>query len=370
MVSIVIPTYNEAASIQETLRRAAASLRKSGAEFELIVVDDSSGDGTAELAEALAGELPVRVLRRPGRLGLATAVLHGWGKARGGFLGVIDADLQHPPEVLADLVAALGSQKVGLAVATRYVPGGGTSGWSWVRRFISWAGGRLAATVLPWTLDGVHDSGSGMFLVRKEALEGVQLNPVGYKTLLEVLARGRYRQIAEVPYVFEKRERGRSKLGARQYLEYLLHLGRLARATGELGRWARYGLVGLAGGIVNVAALFLLSRRSGWPLAVALPVAIQAALLSNVIWNETFTFRAARASGPRDGVLYRLLRYEWVCLPGALLNALVTLLVLYRGARVPVAAALGVVAGGAFNLLFNIPAIWRTWGGRAAGSSS
>src|SRR5271157_1340795 len=134
MISIVLPTYNEARSIQEVLRRASEALRKTGEDHELIVVDDSSPDRTADLAEALASEIPVRVLRRPGRQGLATAVVDGWGVARGEVLGVMDADLQHPPEVLTGLANALRDQNVDMAMATRSGPGGGSAeDWSWMR---------------------------------------------------------------------------------------------------------------------------------------------------------------------------------------------------------------------------------------------
>ena len=210
MISVAIPTYKEAAVIEETLRRTAAVLRATGEEFELIVVDDASGDGTAELAESLARELPVRVLRRPGRLGLATAVVAGWQIARGDVLGIMDADLQHPPEVLRELVASLRAENADLAVASRYVAGGGTSGWSWIRRLISWAGVRLGWAVLPWTLGDVKDFGSGMFLVRAAVIEGVELKPLGIKTLLEILAKGKYQKLVEVPYVFRGRARGES----------------------------------------------------------------------------------------------------------------------------------------------------------------
>src|SRR3990172_6113477 len=151
MISVVIPTYKEAAVIQETLRRAAKALQAAGESYELIVVDDLSPDGTADLAEGLAAELPVRVLRRPGRLGLATAVLDGWKMARGDLLGVMDADLQHPTEVLGSLAAALRNPGTDLAIASRYVVGGGSSDWSWIRRFISWTATHLAASVLPLT---------------------------------------------------------------------------------------------------------------------------------------------------------------------------------------------------------------------------
>jgi dolichol-phosphate mannosyltransferase len=361
MISIVIPTYNEASSIQETLRRAASALRSTGESFELVVVDDSSADGTAEKAASLAGELPVRVVRRPGRLGLATAVLDGWASARGAVLGVMDADLQHPPEALSALVRALREEGADLAIASRYVPGGGSSDWTWVRRATSRTATHMAATVLPLALAAVRDPMSGMFLVRAAALEGVRLNPLGYKILLEVLAKARYRKLLEVPYIFEERARGSSKLGARQYLEYLLHLARLATATGQLLGWAKYGMVGLSGALVDLALFYFLVKRTGWAPAAALVTAIQGALLSNFLWNETFTFRAAQAAPARRSILRRFGRYERICLPGAILNALVTLVLLSQGAGLLVSAASGVVAGGVLNFLFNIPAIWRTW---------
>ncbi len=362
MISVVIPTYNEGEVIQETLRRASGALKSSGEEFELIVVDDASADGTAERAEALAGELPVRVLRRNGRLGLATAVMAGWSLARGDVLGVMDADLQHPPEVLGDLAQALRRRSADLAVATRYTAGGGTSRWGPARRFISWGATHLADLALPWSLGVLKDPMSGMFFVRASALRGVSLDPIGYKILLEVLAKARYREVVEVPYVFTERSRGSSKLGAKQYLEFLAHLLRLARSTGQLRAWASYGVVGLVGALVDVVVVYLLAGLAGWHLALALPVAIELALLNNFFWNDKLTF-GNRRSGERNapGVWSRLLHYEKVCAPAALFNAIVTLILARRVMPLVLAAAAGVLSGGAWNFLYNIPTIWRVW---------
>jgi len=363
MISIVLPTYNEARNIQEVLRRASEALRKAGEDYELIVVDDSSPDHTADLAEALAGQLPVRVLRRPGR-GLATAVVDGWSIAKGDALGVMDADLQHPPEVLTRLVSALRSHNADVAIATRSGPGGGSAEtWSWMRRLTSWTARHLAACVLPRTLAEISDPMSGMFLARAEALQEVRLEPTGYKILLEVLGKAHYREVVEVPFVFQARSLGSSKLGMRESAQYLRHLARLARFTGQLRSWIRYAGVGFTGAVVNVAVLTFLVERRAWPVGWALPVAIPLALLNNFFWNWLFTFRASPAlrPGPRAGVLSRLAHYARVCVTGALFNASLTLLLNWRGVALPLASAAGVTLGGVWNLFFNVPAIWRSW---------
>ena len=364
MISIVLPTYNEARSIQEVLCRASEALRKAEEDHELIVVDDSSPDRTADLAEALASKIPVRVLRRPGRQGLATAVVDGWSIARGEMLGVMDADLQHPPEVLTRLVSALRDKNVDVAIATRSGPGGGSAAeWRWMRRLTSWAARHLAACVLPRTLADLSDPMSGMFLIRARALQGVRLEPTGYKILLEVLGKAHYSELVEVPFVFQARSLGSSKLGMRESLQYLAHLGRLARSTGQLRSWIRYAAVGFTGAVVNVGVLAFLAERRAWPVGWALPVAILLALMNNFFWNWLSTFRTLQALRvePRAGVLSRLLHYGKVCATGMALNASLTLVLDWWGVPLPLACAAGVTLGGAWNLFFNVPAIWRSW---------
>jgi dolichol-phosphate mannosyltransferase len=360
MVSVVIPTYNEAAVISETLRRAAAALKSTGEPYELLVVDDGSPDETADIAQRVGDEFPVRVLRRAARQGLATAVLEGWALARGDLLGVMDADLQHPPEALRDFVEAAKKPEVDLVIASRYARGG-TSRGPWLQRITSRTAIHLASCVLPLTLAEVTDPMSGMFLVRRSAIEGVRLSPLGYKILLEVLGKGHYRRLAEVAIVDPGGDS--SKLGPRQALEYVWHLWRLAGSTGQRAAWARYALVGLAGAALDIALVYLLSVRLGWPLVLALAVAIQTTLLNNFFWNETLTFRPVRDKQERDGTLLsRLKRYEWTCLPGALLNGVVVLVAVAAGAQVLPAAALGVLAGGFWNMVFRLPRIWKVWG--------
>jgi dolichol-phosphate mannosyltransferase len=371
MISLVLPTYNEARNIHEVLRRTSEVLRSTGESYELIVVDDSSPDGTGDLAEVLTNEIPVRVLRRPPRSGLATAVVDGWRIGRGDVLGVMDADLQHPPEVVAHLLSALRNQKVDVAIATRSGPGGGSAvDWVWTRRLTSWIAKHVAACVLPRTLAGVSDPMSGMFLVRARALEGTQLEPTGYKILLEVLGKAHYDGVVEVPYLFRARSRGTSKLGTRESLQYLAHLGRLARSTGQLRSWAGYAAVGFTGAVMNVGVLTFLDQRPGWPVAGALALSILMALMNNFFWNWLFTFQSPQVpeSVPKAGVLSRFVHYGEVCSTGIILNALLTLVLNWRGLPLVLASAAGVMLGGTWNLFFNVPAIWRSWDSPSPGS--
>ena len=131
----------------------------------------------------------------------------------------------------------------------------------------------------------------------------------------------------------------------------------------QFAAWVRYGSVGLSGAVVNIVGVYFLTEDFGWKLLAALPLAIQLALLNNFIWNETLTFRKAPAAGePREGLFTRLLRYEVICFSGALLNAGVTLILADHGLRAALAAAGGVLTGGFWNFLLNVPAIWRVWG--------
>lgn len=191
--------------------------------WELIIVDDGSPDGTADLAESYADKHPVRVVRRPGKAGLASAVLAGFAQARGDVLVVMDADLSHPPEAVPRLVSAI-DEGADLAVGSRYVTGGGTEDWPLKRRVVSRAACLMGNVLVP-----IRDCTSGFFAIRKSALDGVKLNPIGFKIGFEVMARGRYKKAVEVPYVFRDRELGKSKFGRREIGQYLVQLGQVAR---------------------------------------------------------------------------------------------------------------------------------------------
>ncbi len=228
MLSLIIPTYNERENLTELIERIQKTLQRY--EYTIIVVDDNSPDKTWKVAEDLSKRFSeIQLLRRNEKMGLSSAFLDGLAISKGELVGLIDSDLQHPPEALSRMLdeIQLGAD---LVVASRYVAGGGVNDWPIPRRVISRAARGLAEVLLP-KVRVVRDPMSGYFIVKKESIEDVQLNPGSFKILLEVLVKGNYRRVAEVPYIFENRKRGKSKLGSEEISNYLKHLIKLSVET-------------------------------------------------------------------------------------------------------------------------------------------
>ncbi len=221
MLSVVVPTYNEAGSVPKLAERLHAAL--GGRDWELVIVDDGSPDGTADIAAALAPRIPTNVVRRAGKGGLASAVISGFAAARGDILVVMDADLSHPPELVPALLSAI-EDGADLAVGSRYVAGGGVEDWPMQRQMVSRVACLMGSALVP-----VRDATSGFFALRRSVIDGVTLNPIGFKIGFEVIARGRYRSVVEVPYTFRDRELGASKFGRREIGQYVVQLGQVAR---------------------------------------------------------------------------------------------------------------------------------------------
>ncbi len=207
-VTVVVPTYNERENMEPLIRGLDEALRDLG--YEVVVVDDNSPDGTAEEARRLAEKYPVRVVVRPGRMGLASAVVRGAAEARHELVIVMDADLQHPPRVarLLALAAMLGYD---IVVASRYTRGGGVEGWNALRHIAS-RGGTLLTRMLVPPARRSTDPLSGFFAARRRLLLDPGLRVQGFKILLELLARNPSARVRDVPYVFRPRSRGASKL--------------------------------------------------------------------------------------------------------------------------------------------------------------
>jgi dolichol-phosphate mannosyltransferase len=340
MISVVVPTYNEAENLPELLERLDRAL--AGRSYEVVVVDDGSPDGTAEVAKRLSGRYPVRVLVREGRRGLSSAVVEGARLAAGEVIVVMDADLQHPPELVPKLAEA--AERGCLAVASRYVKGGAVKGWPWHRRLVSRGAVLLARILLP-EARGVKDAVSGFFAYRRDCIANIK--PTGlYKILLDVLVQCRPKCVVEVPYVFGLRTRGRSKLGARHILDYIKQVLALAR-----WRPFKFAAVGASGIGVAFAVLYLTSSLPT-PLSVAL--AIETSLTSNYLLNRRWTFAERRTP-----LLIGWAKYHMATAVGNAVNYATTLTLHLLGVWIYAAYAAGVAAGYLANYIFSEVVVFK-----------
>lgn len=223
-LSVVIPTYNERDRLAELVNTLFAAARASHLNLELVIVDDNSPDGTGQLADTLAETHPIRVVHRSGKLGLGTAVVAGFGVASAEILGVMDADFSHPPALVPKMFAVLHATDADVLVASRYIPGGSTPNWPFKRRLLSRVGCLLARGLSP-----IRDAASGFFLIRRDIAHGVAIQAGGFKICIELISRGAPRRLVEVPYRFDDRELGESKMSLREASGYLIQLKDLYR---------------------------------------------------------------------------------------------------------------------------------------------
>ena len=295
-LTVVVPTYNERDNMAPLIARLDAAL--TGVPARVLVVDDSD-DGTADVVRELASSALVRVdvLHRPlgERVGgLGGAVAAGLRASDTDYVVVIDGDLQHPPEVVPQLLDRAIEADADVVVASRYVPGGSGEGLAGLhRKLVSQGATGLAKVAFPLRLRGCSDPMSGFFLVRREAIDPDVLRPDGFKILLEILGRHGRLRLAEVPFTFGERHAGDSKARLSQGLVYLRHLARLRIAAG-VARFGAFLLVGASGVLPNVLVTALL-LGAGVHYALATAAATAVAATWNFVIADTLVFRDRRS---------------------------------------------------------------------------
>jgi len=220
MISIVIPTYNEKDNIENLINKILEHVRA-----EIIVVDDDSPDGTGDIVKRLSKRRKnIRLLRRKGRRGLGSAIIEGFEAARGGIVGVMDADFSHPPSLIETMIKEFKSG-ADVVLGSRYAKGGHIENWSLTRKLTS-----KIAVLLARPLTGVKDPVTGYFFVRKKIFDDINIRSgetKSWKVSLEILVRGNYKKLVEVPYTFVDRKRGKSKISVNEYKTYLWQIGSL-----------------------------------------------------------------------------------------------------------------------------------------------
>jgi dolichol-phosphate mannosyltransferase len=221
-VSVVVPTYNEALGIEKLIAALTDVFKANGINGEIVIVDDNSPDGTGALVDSLAARYPARCVHRAGKLGLSSAVIDGWATCTSPIIGVMDGDFSHDPAIVPKLVKAIQNGECELAIGSRYITGGGITNWPWRRRITSRVAIALARPLTP-----VKDITSGFLFFKRSVIDGVTLDPIGFKIGLEVILKGKYKTVKEIPYVFTDRTAGTSKLNSGEIVNYLKQLSKM-----------------------------------------------------------------------------------------------------------------------------------------------
>jgi dolichol-phosphate mannosyltransferase len=368
-LSIVLPTYNESQNIVKMLDSIAQTLSPDAmADAEIIVVDDNSPDGTADIASMHAKKiynnkkLHVEIIRRDGKFGLSSAIVAGLQSATGDMLVVMDGDFSHPPQVIPSIIEALQDSNCDIVVASRYVKGGSVIGWPFKRRLMSKGATKIAQYGLGIE---VKDPVSGFFAFRRDIIHGIKFDAIGYKMLLEILVKTKGARVKEVPYTFINRRLGTSKLDTCVMVDYIRAVMRLYRygksmtqkerrkSVHFLSKAGRFYTVGASGLFVNyIASLFFNALTPDvWYLYSAV-MGILISMSSNFFLNKLWTFEDRKFRLKETGIQYGMF------IGFSSLGAIVQLLILYAlvenyNMEYPPALIIAVAAASVGNFLLN-----------------
>lgn len=287
-LTIVVPTYREAENLPLLCQEVHRVLSDQGIEYELLVVDDQSPDDTVSVAEALARSYPIRLIQPGGReRDLSRSVVDGFREASGEYIVVMDADLSHPVDKIPEFLDVLQGGEGRLVLGSRYVSGGGfDKAWSFWRYLNS-----ASATWLAAPLTRSRDPMTGFFALCRQDLPDLErLRPIGYKIALELMVRGDFEEVIEVPFSFRDRAAGESKMTLGQQLKYIRHLRRLyLYRYGGIAEFLHYGAVGASGFVVDVAFYYLF-QFIGLDHRTARAIAFWPAVSWNWALNRLTTF--------------------------------------------------------------------------------
>ena len=287
MLSVVVPTFNEKNNVEHLIRQIGEALTDV-TPYEILFIDDSF-DETPEVLERLCGIYKhVHYLHRTGEKGLASAVVKGFSLARGNVLAVMDADLQHPPQLLVDMYLAI-ADGADIVLPSRYTQGGKDEGLNWFRKLASTTAKFVGKVMLP-SLRKISDPTSGFFMLKRDVIVDAELHPLGWKILMEVLVMGKYKKVVELPYAFQKRVADESKISFKVTLQYFAHIFSLLLRSERERRFYLFMLIGLSGIMVDMAVYLLLSSVLPWHINVLVTISAIVAMCCNYLLNRNLTF--------------------------------------------------------------------------------
>lgn len=288
-VSIVIPTFNERDNVRTIVQRIEAALTHTEYQYEIWFIDDSRDDTPRVLEELAQSHSQVHYVHRENGRGLGTAVVEGFSRSQGKYFVVMDADLQHPPEVLPTMLKRL-SEGIEVVIPSRFVPGGSDGGLNTFRKLVSWTA-RWIGRITIKRLRAVSDCTGGYFGLHRSVIQDADLDPIGWKILMEVLVKGNYRHVHEIPYEFQSRDAGESKMSMREQWNYLRHIGKLLWNSPEDRRFYLYCFVGGLGVIVNLIVMSIFFYGFHLHAVTSSIIASVVAMGHNFLWNDKLTWK-------------------------------------------------------------------------------
>ncbi len=353
MLSIVIPTYNELENVELVAQVIGNTLSQKTA-YEIVFVDDSRDDTPNILSSLAARDPHIRFVHRDHERGLGTAVVQGFRIARGDYVAVMDADMQHPPEMLLAMLDELNAGAE-IVIPSRFVPGGDDGGLKPHRKLVS-AVARYMGKALLKRVRRINDPTGGFFAFRRNVIEGVELKPIGWKILIEILVRGNYSRVTEIPYRFQPRNAGVSKMSLAEQWNYIRHLLKLASESPQDRRFFLFAAVGVSGVFMNMVCYDLMVRLHV-EVAVASVIASLIALASNFTLNDRVTWSDVRGSG----WLVRAWKYFATSLVGIGINVGVLSLLFYKfSVHYLIANLMGIIVATFWNYALSRLWTWRS----------
>jgi dolichol-phosphate mannosyltransferase len=291
-LSIIIPTYNEQTNLVKITERIAAALAAYAYTYEIWFIDDSD-DNTPQILQQLALQYPdVHFLHRNNMRGLGSAVVEGFKHAQGEYIIVMDADLQHPPELIPNILQTLTAGE-DIVIPSRFIPGGSDGGLNPIRKLVSWVARSLGQVAIK-RFRTISDCTSGFFGLRRQVIAGIHLNPSSWKILMEIIVKGDYLSIKEIPYTFEARNAGHSNMDIHEQWNYIKHIIKLVSGSPSDRRFFVFCLIGFMGLIVNLVVFdILLDSKLFYPVTASF-IASFAGMINNFIWHDTITWREHR----------------------------------------------------------------------------
>lgn len=353
-LSIIIPTFNEKNNVRIIVKKIMSLLQGTDCSFEIIFVDDSLDDTPVVLNELCRQYSQIKYFHRNNQRGLASAVVNGFLHSQGKQIIVMDADLQHPPELLPLIIKRL--ENYDIVIPSRFVPGGSDGGLNLFRKLISGVA-RGIGYVFIKKLRCISDSTSGYFGFKRNVIDQVSLNPIGWKILIEILVKGKYQTVHEIPYSFIARETGESKMNVTEQWNFIKHIGQLMMYNPEHRKFYYFCLIGTLGVFVNLLCLhFFLHFLRVDELAASVNSS-SIAMLHNFIWNHQITWKEYKQQS-RWKRMMQFPQFALICSLGIAVTTLFTQSFLFLGWNIYAGQLTGIAVSTFWNFSANSKWTW------------